>query len=300
MQRLYDPASPDYHHYLTPDQFTERFGPTPEDYLAVSNYAVANGFMVTGTHPNRTLLDVSAPAATVEKAFHLTFHVYRHPREPRTFFAPDAEPSLDLAVPVLHIGGLDTYSIPRPVGLIKKNKPGRKLLGSGPGGSYFGSDFRDAYAPGVTLDGTGQIVALVEFDGYYPTDITAYESAAGLTNVTLINVSIDGGVSTPGNGNDEVALDIEMAVAMAPGLSGVMVYEAPTDPVTDGSPAYIYDTMNRIATDNRAKQISASWVFRNDAAINQCVHAEYALQGQSYFPGLRRRGRLHARHLSME
>src|SRR5690242_18099186 len=29
LERLYDPASPEYRHYLTPEQFTERFGPTP-------------------------------------------------------------------------------------------------------------------------------------------------------------------------------------------------------------------------------------------------------------------------------
>ena len=41
-------------------------------------------------------------------------HVYQHPTEARTFYAPDAEPSLDLAVPVLGISGLDNYALPRP------------------------------------------------------------------------------------------------------------------------------------------------------------------------------------------
>ena len=65
LQRLYDPASPDFHHYLTPEQFTEKFG--PEDYQALANFATVHGLTVTATHPNRTLLDVSGSVADVEK-----------------------------------------------------------------------------------------------------------------------------------------------------------------------------------------------------------------------------------------
>ena len=38
---------PNYHHYLTPEQFTERFGPTEQDYQAVIAFAKANGLTVT-------------------------------------------------------------------------------------------------------------------------------------------------------------------------------------------------------------------------------------------------------------
>src|SRR5206468_1698036 len=139
--------------------------------------------------------------------------LYRHPREARTFYAPDAEPSVDLVVPLLHISGLDNYSLPHPN---LKATPADKApsatprSGSGPSGSYLGGDFRAAYVPGTSLNGAGQSVGLLQFDGYYASDITAYESVAGLPNVTLVNVPVDGGVSTPGSGNSEVCLDIEM------------------------------------------------------------------------------------------
>ena len=61
-----------------------------------------------------------------------------------------------------------------------------------------GSDFRAAYVPGVSLTGTGQIVGLVEFDGYYASDITSYETQAGLPSVTLTNVLLDGFRGRPG------------------------------------------------------------------------------------------------------
>ncbi len=75
--RIYDPVDPLYGHYLTPQEFTDRFGPTQADYDAVTAYARSLGFTITGTHPNRTLLDVSGPAGTVEAAFTLHLDAIR-------------------------------------------------------------------------------------------------------------------------------------------------------------------------------------------------------------------------------
>ena len=97
--------------------------------------------------------------------------------------------------------------------------------------------------PGTSLTGAGQSVGLLQFDGFYASDITTYESQAGLPNVPLTVVPMDGGVSTPGSGNGEVSLDIEMAISMAPGLSGIYVYEAPNPSPWD-------DLLNRMANDN--------------------------------------------------
>src|SRR6185312_2072665 len=35
LAEIYDPSSPNYHHFLTPEQFTEQFGPTEQDYAMV-------------------------------------------------------------------------------------------------------------------------------------------------------------------------------------------------------------------------------------------------------------------------
>ena len=187
LQEIYDPASPDYHHFLTPAQFAERFGPTEEDYQAVTAFATAHGLKVTATHPNRTLLDVTGAVSDIEKALHVTMRTYAHPRENREFYAPDVEPSLDLAAPVLNIGGLDNYLLPHPMNLRKKPADGVAALvpasGSGPAGAYLGHDFRAAYVPGLALTGAGQSVGLVEFDGYYLSDITNYAGMAGLAAV---------------------------------------------------------------------------------------------------------------------
>ena len=117
LQQISDPASPSFRLYLTPEQFTARFGPTEEDYRKVIGFAESNKLKVAGTHPNRTLIEVNATVEDIEKTFHLRMHVYQHPFESRTFFAPNAEPTLELAVPVLHIGGLDDFVLPRPMNL---------------------------------------------------------------------------------------------------------------------------------------------------------------------------------------
>ncbi len=80
----------------------------------------------------------------------------------------------------------------------------------------------------MTNTGAGQSVGLVEFDYYYPVDISDYLALpqTGLTSsVTLSNVYV-GPTNSPGSGNGEVALDIEMSICMAPGLSTIYVYEA--------------------------------------------------------------------------
>jgi uncharacterized repeat protein (TIGR03803 family) len=282
LREVYDPTSANYRRYLTSEQFTERFGPTVQDYQAVIAFAEAHSMKITATHPNRTLLDVRASVAAIEKTLHVLMRVYEHPREARIFYAPDTDPSLDLGVRVLSIGGLDDFSPPRPMNLrvtpLGQNGPNANPLvaGSGPRGFLVGRDFRSAYAPGVTLDGAGQSVGLLELStGYYASDITAYETIAGLPSVTLSNVLVNGFSGRPSDGNMEVALDIDVAISMAPGLSSVIVYEGRTP----------NDILNRMATDNLARQLSSSWTwsgYGNQETTEQ-IFQQFAAQGQSFF-----------------
>jgi uncharacterized repeat protein (TIGR03803 family) len=279
LRQIYDPTSPGFHHYLTPEQFAEQFGPEEKDYQAVAAFAKANGLAMTGTHSNRTLLDVNGPVNAIEKAFHVHLRTYHHPTEGRDFFAPDVEPSLNLSVPILGIGGLDNFVLPHPMGNFTNffNQPLNTIpfaTGSGPRGNFIGKDFRTAYAPGATLDGTGQSVGLFELDTYYPSDIADYENLAGLPNVPLTNVLVDGFSASPGGDNVEVALDIDMAIAMAPGLSKVIVYEGYTP----------NDVLNRMATDDSAKQLSCSWSFGSSVdPVREQIFEQFAAQGQSFF-----------------
>ncbi|MEY2427256.1 MAG: hypothetical protein QOJ40_141, partial [Verrucomicrobiota bacterium] len=284
LQQICDPASPNYRQYLAPKQFAAQFGPTEKDYQQLIAFARANGLTVTGTHPNRTLLDVNGSVRDIEKTFHVNMRVYQHPTEPRTFRAPDIEPSVDLAVPVLSVSGLDDFNLARPMSLrtnaihtatTKVASGVAYAAGSGPKDDFVGNDFRAAYAPGVSLTGSGQAIGLFELDGYFPNDITTYEDLTGLPNVSLTNILV-GAFGHAGFNNVEVALDIEMVISMAPGLSQVIVYEG-----RGNNPNGV---LNRMATDNLARQLSSSWSFgaQVDPAREQ-IFQQYAAQGQSIF-----------------
>ena len=287
LRQIYDPAGPLFRQYLTPEQFTERFGPTEQDYQAVIDFAKANGLTVTGTHPNRVVVEVSGTVADIERVFHLTLNVYRHPVENRTFYAPDVEPSADLSVPILQVAGLDDFSLKRPMGVFKQLSATTasgmipNASGSGPGNTYMGYDFRAAYAPGVSLTGGGQSVALVEFDGYSSNDITAYIQKAGLTNhvITISNVPVNGGIAIPGADNGEVCLDIEMVIAMAPGVSNIFVYEAPNGTAWSTMLSSITNKVNGTLP----KQISSSWGGGSSDPVSEGVFKEMGVLGQSFF-----------------
>jgi subtilase family serine protease len=115
LNEIYDPASPNYRHYLTPEQFTARFGPTEEDYAAVIAFARTNGLEVIGRHPNRLLLNVGGSVADIERAFRVTLRLYQHPAEGRQFFAPDTEPSVASGLPIADVSGLNNYDVPHPL-----------------------------------------------------------------------------------------------------------------------------------------------------------------------------------------
>jgi subtilase family serine protease len=278
LNELYSPVSPNFHHYLSAEEFARQYGPSAEDYALLQLFCQTNGLVIEHIHANRTVLGVSGPASVVEKAFHTTLQFYQHPTESRIFYAPATEPAIELGVPLLHVEGLDNLHPPRS--LLKRMTPAdtarvRANVGTGVNGSYLGKDFRAAYVPGVTLTGSGQEVALVEFDGYYANDITNYEKAAGLPAATLQNVLVGGFNGHPGSGNGEVALDIQMALSMAPGLQKIMVYEgAPNSPPNN--------LLNRIATDQAAKQISCSWTWGTYDPGTDQIFQQLAAQGQSY------------------
>ncbi|HVV73291.1 MAG TPA: S53 family peptidase, partial [Verrucomicrobiae bacterium] len=285
LAQLYDPASTNFHRFLSPDEFTSRFGPTTEDYQAVMDFARTNGLVVSGTYDNRLVLDVSGPAERIQRAFHVTLRTYKHPTQERDFFAPDVEPSVDVQLPIADISGLNNFVLPHPK--LRRMDPAPATgsavprTGSSPTGSYMGKDFRAAYLPGVSLTGTGQMVGLLQFDGFYQADITAYETAAGLPNVPVQTVLLDAynGVPTSGanSGNNEVSLDIEMVISMAPGLSKVVVFEAGPN----GTPN---DILNSMAANSQIKQFSCSWGWGGGpSTTTDNIFKQMAAQGQAFF-----------------
>ena len=207
-------------------------------------------------------------------------NVYQHPTENRTFYSPEPEPQLNITVPISHISGLNTYAMPRPAAGPGQARLVAYLTGTGPSGTFLGSDMRTAYNMGSNT-GAGQVLALIEFSGYNPNDISTYFRNIGqINNVPIANISVDGANVTSYtnvNNEGEVCLDIEQAVGVAPGMSSLQVYIS-SGFGTDG------DILNKIVTDNTAKQISNSWYwYPDDPSVDEPYFEEAAAQGQSIF-----------------
>ena len=299
LKDLQDPASTSYHHYLTVDQFTAKYGPSVDDYEAVKTWAKENGLKIESTARNRQILSVSGSVQKIENALHVSFGLYQHPTEARTFFAPDREPTPDMSVRLWAIGGLDNFSTPHRM-LVKNPNPvkadsviSNATTGSCPGASFCGSDMRAAYysAGGGTLTGAGQSVGLFEFLGTDLTDVTTYFTNAGQTNnvpITLTSVDtqstscID---SSKGGFCDdtEQTLDITQAVSMAPGMSGLTMWIG-----TGGLSGQTLDDkgiLNGMATASPLNSaLSCSWAWKpTDNTTDDPIFQEFQAQGQSFF-----------------
>lgn len=279
IQRLYDPSSPDYHKFLSVDEFAEKFGPTESDYQAVIDFANNNGLTVTATSPNRRLVSIKGYASQINQAFHIKMGIYQHPTEDRTFYSPDQDPSLDLNVKVAQIAGLSNFYLPKPM-VVKPQQANilsaaTNANGSGPSGSYLASDMRAVYYGGSALTGVGQCVGLLEFGGYDKSNVDLTFSNAGETySVPINNVLLDGASEAPQGDDGEQVLDIVQAIGMAPGLDQVRVYIGHSDA----------SILNSMASENICKQLSISWSWRPaDPSIADQYFQEFAAQGQSVF-----------------
>lgn len=285
LRRLYDPADPLFERYLSADEFAARFAPTPGDYAAVADFARASGLRVVEAAPNRAVVVVAGPARAAENAFGVRLLPFQA-RDGFVFRAPDRDPVVPAALAGRLVGvvGLETGRARRPKSA--PVSPGRlpRGIGSGWGGGLTPGDIKAAYnLQSVALTGAGQTLGVYQLDGYRASDIAAYENAFGLPHVPLENVLVAGASGTPGVYASEVTLDIELQLAMAPGASKVIVYEAPND--SAGSLA----CFNRIASENRAKAISTSWGLPEDQttdserAAENAAFQQMAAQGQTIF-----------------
>jgi subtilase family serine protease len=280
LREVYDPSSASYRRFLTVEEFTARFGPTQEDYDEVIRFAETHGFTVVGTSRNRVNLDVTGTVASINEAFHVSMGLYNLPDENRTLYAPDREPTSDLAIRLWHISGLDSYSIPRPQFVRREGIHSLATTGSGPGSSFLGSDMRAAYYEGTTLTGSGQSLGLLEYYGTNLSDLNTYYANVGQTNhVPITLLSTDGTttscVYSQGCDDTEQTLDMTQALGMAPGMSSLVMYVGSTD-------SAIFNAMATASPLNA--QLSSSWTWSPaDPSTDNPYFEEFAAQGQSLF-----------------
>jgi len=87
---LYTRGTPEYHKFLTAQEWNGRFSPSAADEQAVVDWATSQGFTVTQRYPNRLIVDVEAPVAQIQKA--LGVNINRYQLNGSTAFSNDRDP----------------------------------------------------------------------------------------------------------------------------------------------------------------------------------------------------------------
>ncbi len=297
LQALYDPTSPQYHQFLTPTAFAQDYSSATE-YQQLVSWAVGNALQTT-TNANNRFLQVQGTVATLETVFGVNFNYYAYDNGGR-FFGPDRAPTMPAIAPSLFAAsGFHSFNQVKPSGLSGPISSFGPNGGSGPNGLFFGSDFRNLYAAGTSLDGTGQSVALVEFDNYLDSDVQAYLATVSppisvMTSSRPVRVPVNAPLQKPGDHADEVTADIDIVLAMAPALENLFVFEASgfRDSETDTFSATAYDEgaqalFNQIPEPTQpngfiASIVSCSWFDFDGSSILQAL-AQMAAQGISVF-----------------
>ena len=244
-----DPRSPDYRHFLTADEIGARFGLSDPDLGRVAAWATGHGVAVGVPAPQRIAVAATASAATVERLFGVGLRDYTDAAG-RTLHAPTVAPRVpaDLAGLVTAVDGLDERPSERPAhaGLIAAGPPG----GMTPAIIDRVYELEGLRAAG--LHGEGQTVAIVSLDTFDPGDVTAFDRLAGTSGPPVERIAVNGGVDSPGDGQGEVSLDIDVLRAVAP-KAQILDYEAPNK---SGAIATVLD---RIVSDGRTDIVSISW-----------------------------------------
>ena len=71
-----DKGSPNYHKWVTPEQFGQTFGPADADIQAISSWLISHGFQIGNVSKGRTVIEFSGSASQVQQAFHTAIHKY--------------------------------------------------------------------------------------------------------------------------------------------------------------------------------------------------------------------------------
>ncbi|MFI6542284.1 protease pro-enzyme activation domain-containing protein [Streptomyces prunicolor] len=242
-----NPRSSSYGHYLTKAQFAARFGRTDAEVKQVKDFLRAQGLTVGKVHSGNLLVDASGTAAQLEKAFDTKLSTWKDAKSGRAFYANETAPTLPTGIAglVSDVTGLNNRVQLHHQGSAKVNPH------NGPGGGYTPAQIKGGYNVSSTYTGSGQKIALLEFDGFAQSNITKYDTNYSLGSPTPTVSKVDGGSGALGDGQVEVELDIEVLHAIAP-KANVTVFEGPN------SDAGEVDTYQAIV-DSGIPTTSISW-----------------------------------------
>jgi hypothetical protein len=237
INELNDKNSPNFHKWLTPEEFGERFGVDEQDIQTVSNWLQSQGFQINQVYPNKMVIDFSGTAGQIAEAFRTQMVQLEVNGE--AHIANFGDPQIPAALaPVIKgfasLNDFKPHAMHVPISeytfagctssTAHPTEPG-SCYAMTPQDNQTIYNLTPLYNAGYS--GQGQTIALVEDTDTYGTagsggtsDWTTYRNTFGLTaafpagTYTLVHPSCTG----PGtNGDDgEAAIDVEVATAIAP------------------------------------------------------------------------------------
>jgi hypothetical protein len=255
---LNDRKSPNFHHWLTAEEFGQRFGVAQEDIDSVTRWLESHGFQVNQVYPNRILIDVSGTAGGVKEAFHTEIHNLEVNGE--THLSNMSDPQIPAALAPV-IKGIFSLNDFKPEPMYKSAKDytfaGCTTLPTQSGTNCYSITPQDnatiynlnpLFSAGIS--GQGQTIALVEDTDTYSGsgDWNTYRSTFGLSTSfpagTYTQVH-PGGCADPGtNGDDgEAAIDVEVASAVAPSAA-IELISCPSATLTFGGVLALQNLIN--------------------------------------------------------
>ena len=267
------PGSPDYGHYLTSQQFGDRFGPTQQQVNAAVTFLKSSGLTVTSARPGSTLVNATGTAAQVSSAMHTSMSRYRDQTDGRDFYANDSAPSLpsSIASIVQGVHGLDNHALRHSSAVPKACCAGTP---------YTPTQIRTGYnftsAPLAGLTGSGQTMGLLELNQFHQSDVSQFDTTYSLTPPAPQVLAVPGGsVPFTNGGAVEVELDIEVMQGIAP-AANIMVFEAPNTNIGVNNGYGCMADSNYLGTLGCPNYVSGATAPANSTSWGLCEHDQGA------------------------
>jgi subtilase family serine protease len=224
LQEQLDPSSPNFHRWLTPEQFADRFGLSRADMGRIVSWLEDQGFTINLTARGRTWVSFSGTAAQVSSAFHTEIHRYVVNGE--THYANSTDPAVPsaLADVVLGFRSLDDFH-PRPrAARWTRRIADRPEFTSSLTGSHFltPNDFATIYGLqslyNAGLTGSGEKIAVMGQTDFAVSDIQAFRKNSGLGTNNPVTLLVPGSPDPGTSSGDliEADLDLEWSGGLAP------------------------------------------------------------------------------------
>jgi subtilase family serine protease len=215
-----DAASPDFHNWLTPETYAERYGASAADLDKIAAWLGSQGFAVQYTARGRDFISFSGTASQVAAALHAEIHRYRVNGE--THFANATDVSLPAAIEPMVAGVLGLHDF-HPRAPRKQAVPNYTAAD----GSHYllPDDLATIYdlVPLYSFGylGQGQSIAIVGQSDIEASDIAAFRASWGMPPTTIQMVPAG---TYPGFTGDEVEADLDLEWAGATARFANLIY----------------------------------------------------------------------------